>query len=674
MKKLSLLSLAATLTLASEPITIQKITVEAAAPKADSKSVNSDEMVKFSRQSDLGEMLSNTLPEVTMVRNSGVGNDIILRGFRKDNINVTIDDAKICGACPNRMDPPSMHVSSAQIQTVEVQEGPFDVTQFGSLGGKINIVTKDPEKGVHGEVSATAGSFDYRKLSTTVEGGNDSVQALVGFSRETSGQYKDGDGKTLAEQTDKLALSNPQKYASAYKNMDAYERNNYWAKLVGNIGDNQKLTFSYFGDRADDILYPRYPMDAKIDDTDMFKAKYQLFNLSSLSDELSIEAYHSKVKHEMGTYFRARTGPTSPIMIAPVDASIKGASIENTLNLSGTKVSVGLDASIRNWDGTRYSSSNPSAVTILLPDVDTKNIALYTKATKTIGDYEINGGLRYDDTSIDADQTKTGYFAAQDKDYNDLSGNIMVKYNLSSTTSLFTGLGQSTRVPDAKELYWLNSTHNNLNETKNREIDVGAEHTVGNFHVKGTAFYSDLKDFIYQYKNSATTSTWTNIDAKIVGFDLQADYILNNDWRIESGMAYQKGSKKDTNQLDNLTTQIQTDKDLAEIPPMKGRVALVMDTGTNYLMTEWIAAKAQTVDSNNGEKDISGYAILNLKYGHDFQNGFSLNTGVNNFFNRTYAVNNSYIGNELITSLSTTDPLVLNEPGRNIYATVSYKF
>jgi iron complex outermembrane receptor protein len=674
MKKLTLLSMAAIAALATEPITIQKITIEASAPKTDSKNVTADEMVKFSRQSDLGEMLSNTLPEITLVRNSGVGNDIILRGLRKDNINVTIDDAKVCGACPNRMDPPAMHVSSSQIANVEVQEGPFDVTQFGSLGGKINIVTKEPEKGVHGEVSATLGSFDYRKLSTTLEAGNDKVQALVGFSRETSGQYKDGDGLALAEQTDALTASgSAQRYSTAYKDMNAYERNNYWAKIVGNIGENQKLTMSYFGDRADDVLYPRYPMDAKVDDTDMFKAKYQLFNLSDFSDELKIEAYHSKVKHEMGTYYRKSASTAT--MIAPVDAMIKGASIENTLNLAGTKISVGVDSSIRNWNGTKYSTTNPSAITTLLPDVDTKNLALYAKAAKTLGQYEINGGIRYDDTTIDADQTKTGYSVAKDKEYNDLSANIIAKYNLSSTTNIFTGLGQSVRVPDAKELYWLNSTHNNLNETKNREIDVGAEHTTGNFHVKGTAFYSDLKDFIYQYKNSTSTSTWANIDAKIIGFDLQADYLLNNDWRIESGIAYQKGSKKDTNQLDNLTTQVQTDKDLAEIPPLKGRVALVMDSGSNYLMTEWIAAKAQTIDSNNGEKDISGYGILNLKYGHDFQNGFSLNAGINNFFDRTYAVNNGYIGNELITGITgATDPLVLNESGRSFYTTVSYKF
>lgn len=684
MKKLSLLSLAAVAALASEPVTIQKITVEADGAKSDAKNVSADEMVKFSRQSDLGEMLSNTLPEITHVRNSGVGNDIILRGFRKDNLNVTIDDAKVCGACPNRMDPPAMHVSSSQIAAVEVQEGPFDVTQFGSLGGKINVVTKDPEKGVHGEVSATLGSFDYRKISTVLEGGNDAVQALVGFSRETSGQYKDGEGRTLTEQTDYLIGTNPdpkiqgQKYAPAYKDMDAYDRNNFWTKIVGKIGDNQKLTLSYFGDRADDVLYPRYKMDALVDDTDMFNAKYQLFNLSDFSEELTIEGYRSKVEHVMGTNFRM-SAATNPLMtmLAPVDATITGASVENTLTVAGTKVSIGLDGSIRNWNGIKYQLATPSAITILLPDVDTKNIALYAKASKAIGNYDISGGIRYDDTTIDAKQelafttplpVNSTYIAAlHDKEYNNISANLMAKYNYTPSTNVFVGIGQSIRVPDAKELYWPgNGFHDNLNETKNREIDLGAEHTAGNFHVKGTAFYSDLKDFIYQYRNTSTTTSWANIDARIVGFDLQGDYLLSTEWRIESGMAYQKGTKKDPSQLN------QTDKDLAEIPPMKGRVALAFDNNVDYAMAEWIGARFQTIDSDNGEKEIGGYGILNLKYGHDFQNGFSLMGGVNNLFNRTYAINNSYIGNELIDY--TSAPLVLNEPGRNFYATLSYKF
>ncbi|WP_294913689.1 TonB-dependent receptor [Sulfuricurvum sp. UBA5598] len=670
MKTFTLLSVAAVAALATEPVTIQKITVEAAAPKSDATRITADEIVKFSRQSDLGEMLSGALPEITHVRTTAIGNDIVLRGFKKDNLNVTIDDAKICGACPNRMDPPAMHVSSSQIASVEVQEGPFDVTQFGSLGGAINVVTKDPSKGMHGEISATLGSYDYRKVSATVEGGNDAVQALVGYSHETSGQYKDGDGKTLAEQADNATTAG-QRYSTAHKNDDAYTRQNFWAKIVGNIGDNQKLTLSYFGDRADDVLYPRYPMDALIDDTDMFKAKYQLFGLGTYSDELSIEAYHSKVKHEMGTDFRAGATSAAATMVSPVDATIKGVRAENTASIAEADVTFGIDLSTRNWNGTKGSRLNPYAQ-VQIPDADTDNVGVYAKALKTFGALDMSGGLRYDDTHVDADQNLMA--TAKDRDYDNVSANVLGRYHYSSHGNVFVGAGQSVRVPDARELYFAGGIGNtNLNETINREVDMGVEHTFGNLHLKGTLFYSDLKDYIYAYKTGVSTNTsYANIDARIVGGDVTADYAINNEWSIESGVAYQRGTKKDTSELDALSIAAQTDKDLADIPPLKGRVALVFDDSKNYAEAEWIATRHQTYDENNGEQAIGGYGLLNLKYGTDFGNGFSLTAGINNFFDRTYAVSNSYIG--LTTIMEGAQPLVLNEPGRNFYATLSYKF
>ncbi len=670
MKNAALLSLAAIAALASEPITIQKITVEASAPKADSKSVDADEMVKFSRQSDLGEMLSQTLPEITHVRSSAVGNDIVLRGLKKDNINITIDDAKVCGACPNRMDPPAMHVSSSQIKNVEVQEGPFDVTQFGSLGGKINVVTKDPEKGLGGEVSVTLGSYDYRKIGGTVHAGNDTVQALVGYSRETSGQYKDGNGKTMAEQADSAATP-VQRYSTAHRNDNAYERQNFWSKIVANIGDNQKLTLSYFGDRADNVLYPRYSMDALKDNTDIFNAKYQLFNLASFSDELKIEAYHSKVTHEMGTDFRTGATTAAATMVSPIEATIKGVRVENKAHISDAKVTVGLDTSNRNWNGTKGSRLNPYA-TIQIPDANTANLGVYAKGAQDIGGVEVSGGMRYDNTRINADQALMP--TVLDRKFNDLSANMMARYHYTHSGSVFIGLGQSVRVPDAKELYFNGSGNTNLNETINHELDIGIEQTLGNFHLKGTAFYSDLKDYIYAYKKTAAITSFANIDAYIVGGDITADYLLNNAWSLQSGIACQKGVKKDPSQLSSITgvTATQTDKDLADIPPFKGRIALVFDDMKHYAAAEWIAAKSQKYDQDNGEQAIQGYGILNLKYGTELGKGFSLSTGINNFFNRTYAVSNSYIG--LTTIMGSTQPLIMNDPGRNVYATISYKF
>ncbi|MEF3191407.1 MAG: TonB-dependent receptor plug domain-containing protein, partial [Campylobacterales bacterium] len=197
MRKILLPSLYASLLVAG-PITIETVTVSA---ESETKpAALSAEEIKFTRQSDLGEILSQTIPSIQAVRASAVGTDITVRGFKRDDVTVTIDDAKVCGACPNRMDPPAMHVSSAQIERVEVQEGPFNVRHSGSMGGSVEIDTKKPKPGLEAELSATVGSFGYQKYGVTVNGGNQKLRAIAGYSYETSDQYEDGDGKTMSQQ------------------------------------------------------------------------------------------------------------------------------------------------------------------------------------------------------------------------------------------------------------------------------------------------------------------------------------------------------------------------------------------------------------------------------------------------------------------------------------------
>ena len=65
----------------------------------------------------------------------------------------SIDNAKIYGACPNRMDPPTSHVVTNNIKSVKIIEGPYDVENFGTLSGLVKVETKDPKDGFHGELN-----------------------------------------------------------------------------------------------------------------------------------------------------------------------------------------------------------------------------------------------------------------------------------------------------------------------------------------------------------------------------------------------------------------------------------------------------------------------------------------------------------------------------------------
>ena len=86
-----------------------------------------------------------------------------------------------------------------------------------------------------------------------------------------------------------------------------------------------------------------------------------------------------------------------------------------------------------------------------------------------------------------------------------------------------------------------------------------------------------------------------------------------------------------------------------------------------------LAGKQKNIDMDNGEKEIDSYSVLNLKAGYKFNKQISLNVGVDNLFDETYAVNNSYVGRGVITSIA-TEPMVINEAGRFLYANLNYKF
>lgn len=60
--------------------------------------------VRESAAKDVGEALAR-VDGLWKIRKGGVANDVVLRAFQQNNINVIIDGARIYGACPNHMDP-----------------------------------------------------------------------------------------------------------------------------------------------------------------------------------------------------------------------------------------------------------------------------------------------------------------------------------------------------------------------------------------------------------------------------------------------------------------------------------------------------------------------------------------------------------------------------------------
>jgi iron complex outermembrane receptor protein len=560
------------------------------------------------------------------------------------------------------------------------------------LSAKVKVKTKEPKEGLNGEIDLNAGTFGYKKAAASVSGGNSTIRVLVSGSTESGEQYEDGDGKTLSEQLESKLKStattadDKPMYKTANKDMDAFSKKTGSVKVFVNPTDNSELRFGYMANRSDNILYPSSTMDANYDDSNVLSFGATVKNLSDISKELKIDTYKSDVQHLMSTEFRNSSTPTT-ITDAYVETEMTGVKIKNSFDAGLHKIDLGIDTSDRNWNGyKKYRTATAYMDPYFIPDVDTKNKALFGKMGVDLGSLNVEVGARYDSTNIKANQKAMSMTttADKDKDFNAFSGNVLATYKTNDSLKIFAGAGKASRVPDAKELYMtggLASATGNLNQTTNTEVDFGVDFNTGSFGLKAKVFHSNLKDYIY-YQNMVegttfngvadtnttdgkTNSQYVNTDAKIVGLELSGYQILTDTLSLDFGLNYQKGTK------DALTGQ--TDTDMADITPLKANVALEYDDNTHKATIEMVARKKwSNYDKDNGEQALSGWAILNGKYNHTFTKNIDVTVGMDNILDKTYAATNTY---KDLTLAGTSDGVMLiNEAGRYTYLNLRYTF
>ncbi|MGE4384996.1 MAG: TonB-dependent receptor plug domain-containing protein [Endomicrobiaceae bacterium] len=626
-----------------------------------------EKTLKSHKVVDLSEILSDELIEASMIRKSGYGNEVGLRGFTKSNLRFTLDNTVVEGSCGSRKDPPLSHINLLTVQKIEVKEGPFDVSIPGALGGEINIITKNTQKGFHGELLSKLGSYGYLSQGGYFTGGTDLLQILLGYNYSKSGQYKDGNGN-------KLSSFNPS-YNDAGKNMDAFKKNDFWGKILITPAKNQELSFSSSYGEATDIMTPRVAMDTEKEKTYLNKFEYIFKNLSSFSERLKFSTYYNRVEHNpSGKY---RTGGVNNRKIEAV-SYVAGAQIENKTLSDAAVFTFGTDLYRRNWYGDVFDRTSGAVVNgELFPDVDESNFGLYAKAEKDIGKLSLTAGLRMDIANSEANEDlKFSKLVTDTNAQTDIlpSANVFLKYFLTDDTDIFGGVGLTNRMPTAVERYIQEGSsyygNPDLKPTRNLETDIGFETKItGNFKLKTKGFYSYLSDYIYQQYN-AGIRTYTNIDAYIYGGDITADYDLSDAFAVQFGMAYQRGRKLSQ-------PQGNTDKNLAEIAPLKNKIALTYDKNGLFAVCEWLHSfDNREIDSDAGETRLDGWDVFNLRGGYQFNksflNGLTLNVGIDNIFDKEYTMANSYEYDP--TDPNGTNVKIVNEPGRFIYGSLSYSF
>ena len=630
----------------------EQLTVTAKAPAGEgefeTRPQNSREIleireVRESAAKDVGEALAG-LEGLWKIRKGGIANDVVLRGFQQGNINVLIDGARVLGACPNHMDPSAFHVDFAEIESVQVTKGPFDMRNQGSLGGTVNVVTRKPEDGFQLTPNVAGGSYGYFNPSLQGSYAVGRAYLLGGYSYRRSDIYRDGSGRRVTDYAN---------YTASGRDNRAFDINTGWMKFSVAPSRNQNIEVAYTRQAGGLTLYPYLLMDAIYDNADRASASWGLQS-SGMVRRVSAQGYFTRVKHWMTDELRSSSvgAARSYGMATFAGTKTLGGRLEAEL----PDTFVGVETYSRNWNAvnTLRLAGNyvdqPS-----LPDVRILAGGVYAQHHRYFGKLRVTAGARLDVAGSEArsrDLNTNLFWAYQDtsaKSATDLnpSASLWVTYALPKGLELFGGAGSTVRLPDPEERYfalrrmgsdWVGNP--DLVPTRNNEADAGIHLRTGRFSLRPTLFYSRLDNFIALYSqtiqhpamgimNTAARS-YGNVDARIYGGELSYSVAFSHAVLFSGGTSYTRGT-----QYAKPGAGIQGGS-IAEMPPLKSRASVRYGNRLFFGEVDGLAvARQDKVDVSLREAPTAGYALLGFKVGVHHKR-LRLSAGVDNLLNRFY--------------------------------------
>ncbi len=649
--------------------------------------------VRESPARDVGEALTE-VDGVSKIRRGGIANDVAVRGFQQGNLNVLIDGARIYGACPGHMDPTVYHADFAEVESVGVSKGPFDVTSAGSLGAAIRVVTKTPPLGLRISPSIGLGSFGYYNPSISASFGNDVFRILAGYSYRVSDPYKDGSGKPFLDYAN---------YNMAARDAHAFDINTGWVEMEFTPTQNQTLSLAYTREQGGPMLVPYLTMDGGYDNADRASLKYEINNLAGAVRAIRAQSYFTQVIHFMSDHYRtsAAMAMGDPWMMA---GDARSRAIGGHLEAdAGGDVTLGFEGYYRNWNMMGYVDKGTPQVWVepTLPNVSTNALGAFADYHHAFTDrLKLTGGVRFDhDSMASGDRNLNNYLLNQEAGFQDYlnqiylyqntqstaakddygSGNLRLSFALPHSVELFAGLGTAGRVPDAEERY-INKSHMtrgflgnpSLPIVRNTETDLGAAFRHGSSYIKPTLFYSNVDNYILvnnqPLQNSGTdwwgpsVRSYTNVDARIYGGEVSYAFSLPAGFSLIGDGSYARGANQRKPQAGVLDTN------LPEMPPWRASAALryAHKFGFAELGGTGVARQG-LVDKDLKETPTAGYGLMDVKLGVSYGKLFA-SFVVDNLFNRYYYEYLSYFRDPFASGVK------IPEPGRNFFGQLKVSF
>lgn len=595
-----------------------------------------------------GADLLQSVPNMSIIRKGGSSGDPLFRGLGGSRLSVNADDQFIYGGCGMRMDPPTAYIHPNSFDKVVVTKGPQTVTQgMGLVSGSVQFIRKDPdftEKPYNINATLTAGSNDRLDGSLEAEFGGKYGYVRTNISHNEADDYKDGDGNRIHSN---------------------FKRDSQMLQLGITPTENTTIAGTYERSRAK-VAYADRMMDGSKFDRDAWNIRFTQRNLTPWFSELELRYGKSEIDHVMDTY-SLRT------IYNPAGKQIKNANnpkrntdtgrLKATFDWDKLNLQTGLDYLddvhvARHERGGDGYSHKP-----YMPNQSFKQWGVFTEASwQQTDNQRWVAGLRHDQVKAHYDTARVTDPVLKHQKFNLNSGFLRWERNTDNGLKYYAGFGIAERAPD----YWerLRSENKAIRAEQNRQIDAGVIWKRPNLHASVSVFGSDIKDFIMMERQGMNFNV-RNINASRFGGEAEVKWTFAPNWEVGTSFAYTYGK----NRTDG--------KPLAQTPPLEWNNTLAFDNGKFSAGALWrVVAKQNRYSKGQGNivgQDIgasSGFGVLSLNAGWKFSKYATLQGGVDNVFNKTYAEFVSRSGDPS----AGTQTMRVNEPGRTAWLRLQAKF
>ena len=592
-----------------------------------------------------GADLLQSVPNMSIIRKGGSSGDPLFRGLGGSRLSVNADDQFIYGGCGMRMDPPTAYIHPNSFDQVVVTKGPQTVTQgMGLVSGSVQFIRKDPdftEKPYNVNATLTAGSNDRLDGSLEAEFGGKYGYVRTNISHNEADDYKDGDGNRIHSN---------------------FKRDSQMLQLGVTPTENTTIAGTYERSRAK-VAYADRDKDGSKFDRDAWNIRFTQRNLTPWFSELELRYGKSEIDHVMDTYslrtVRNQAGKNANNPKRNTDTGRLKATFDwDKLNLqTGLDYLDDVHVARMERGGDGYSHKP------YMPNQSFKQWGVFTEASwQQTDNQRWVAGLRHDQVKAHYDTARVTDPILKHQKFNLNSGFLRWERNTDNGLKYYAGFGIAERAPD----YWerLQSENKAIRAEQNRQIDAGVIWKRPNLHASVSVFGSDIKDFIMMERQGMNFGV-RNINASRFGGEAEVKWTFAPNWEVGTSLAYTHGK----NRTDG--------KPLAQTPPLEWNNTLAFDNGKFSAGALWrVVAKQNRYSKGQGNivgQDIgasSGFGVLSLNAGWKFSKYATLQGGVDNVFNKTYAEFVSRGGDPS----AGTQTMRVNEPGRTAWLRLQAKF